>query len=117
MADERQRRTLDVDAPSAQCGNCRFTTSLQGQWSVVDGRLRFDANPDPLTRRGPSIDYCSECGASFDVVVVQHGDSSGTERELTPDELAAVQATAAEDQAREYAALLAAVRDDPPEPE
>jgi hypothetical protein len=98
VADQPHR--LEIEPPLAVCGRCRFATCLQGQWSVVEGRLRFDAEPDPLTRRGPSIDCCVECGAGFEAVVVEHGDSEGTDRELTAEELEAVLATAREEQRR-----------------
>lgn len=56
---------LEVSGPLATCGSCRFTTALDGDWLIFDGVLTFRCKDDPLTRRGPSIDSCGECGAKF----------------------------------------------------
>lgn len=54
------RVTLEIDAPLAACGHCRFTSALSGTWSVEDGRLVFRAALGPLRRRGPDFESCCE---------------------------------------------------------
>jgi hypothetical protein len=57
---EPSREALEIESPLATCGDCRFTTALDGAWSVEDGRLVFRARLNPLTRRGPSMGTCCE---------------------------------------------------------
>ena len=54
------RQTLEIENPLATCGSCRFTTALDGTWTVEDGRLVFRAALNPLIRRGPSMGTCTE---------------------------------------------------------
>jgi hypothetical protein len=54
------RRTLEIQPPLATCGHCHFATALDGKWAVEDGCLVFRAAPDPLTRRRPGLESCSE---------------------------------------------------------
>lgn len=56
----REQETLEIDAPLAECGGCRFGSRLDGKWSVEDGRLVFRAALSPLTRRGPDYESCGE---------------------------------------------------------
>jgi hypothetical protein len=57
---ELHQETLGIAAPTAQCGHCGFMSSLDGEYSVEDGRLVFRAAPDPLSRRGPDYESCCE---------------------------------------------------------
>lgn len=57
---------LEIEHAGARCGECSFTSSIRGVWTVEDGRLTFRADADALARRGPSFGYCGECGAEFD---------------------------------------------------
>ena len=56
----KRKVTLEISGPTADCGACGFTAAMTGEWSIEDGRLVFRADADPLTRRGPSLDHCSE---------------------------------------------------------
>jgi hypothetical protein len=52
--------TLQIDAPTATCGHCGFSSRLVGTWTVEDGRLVFRADLDPLANRGPDYTSCCE---------------------------------------------------------
>jgi hypothetical protein len=67
--------TLKIDEPTAKCGNCRFGNLLTGKWSVEDGRLVFRADTSPLRSRGPSLGWCGECGAEFDLLTMGLSDT------------------------------------------
>lgn len=94
-------KTLEIEGPSVTCGACRFTSALEGTFSVEDGRLVWRADPDPQPRRGPDFRSCCEgrdCG-EFEHVTDGWGD-----REFSSEEIAAVRATAEEAQRREMEA-------------
>jgi hypothetical protein len=101
-AEERLRRiTLELEAPSATCGSCRFTTALTGTWSVEDGRLVWRAAPDPQPRRGPDFTSCcegSDCG-DFERVATDWGSG-----ELSSEDVQAIRRAAAAAQAEEMRA-------------
>ena len=93
---EPWRETLEIENPIAACGGCRFTTALDGTWSVEDGRLVFRAMPDPLARRGPSMDTCCEShheGAESGVLEFRRVTVGG--RPLSDDQFAVLKASAA----------------------
>lgn len=54
------RQTLEIENPLASCGACHFGSALDGTWSVEEGRLVFRAMLNPLVRRGPGFEGCSE---------------------------------------------------------
>jgi hypothetical protein len=62
---------LTIEAPSARCGHCGFTTSVAGGWSVEAGRLIFRAEPNPFPFRGPDEDWCGECGAELTGILLE----------------------------------------------
>jgi hypothetical protein len=85
------QETLGIGAPTAQCGHCGFMSSLEGAWSVEDGRLVFRAAADPLSHRGPDFDSCCE---SDPVVQFRRIVTEGTP--LTDEQVAALRASARE---------------------
>ena len=94
------QQTLEIDAPLAACGHCRFTTALDGSWSVEDGRLVFRAALDPLTRRGPSIGGCSEgCHDGRGAIGFRRITVDG--EPLTDEQVAMLRSSAASPEARE----------------
>jgi hypothetical protein len=91
-------QTLEIDGPTATCGGCRFTSALEGAWSVEDGRLVWRAEPDPQPGRGPDLTSCcegSDCADEFRHVTVDGGD-------LSAGDLAALRATAADARLHEF---------------
>src|ERR1700733_7752642 len=72
-------KDLEIDGPTATCGNCRFMTKLAGKFSVEDGRLVWRGDPDPQPRRGPDLMSCREggdCPGEFGHVTVDGEDLS-----------------------------------------
>jgi hypothetical protein len=84
-------QTLEIEAPAATCGHCRFTSALSGAWSVEDGRLVWRAEADPQPRRGPDLHSCCESSPviEFTSITAEWGD-----REFSSEEIAALRATA-----------------------
>jgi len=87
----------ELDNPSIICGKCRFTSNVEGEYSVEDGRLVFRADPDPQPRRGPDFTSCGECGARFTQVRFDWGRGM-----FTKEDLAAIQATAVKVREQEW---------------
>lgn len=77
MSKRATRWPLQIEAPTARCGNCGFTNSLNGTWEVTNGRLDWCGSADPLTGRGPSLDWCGECGAELALILVEQSPASG----------------------------------------
>jgi hypothetical protein len=93
---DKAGRALEIEGPSAVCGYCRFTSALQGAWSVEDGLLVWRAAPDPQPRRGPDLHGCCEGR--------ECGEFSGVEADdqvLSAEDVAALRASAEEAQRRE----------------
>jgi hypothetical protein len=95
-------KTLEIGAPIAKCGHCRFGSALIGRWSVEGGRLVWRADPDPQPGRGPDLTSCCESSPviTFKRIVVTEG-ADWAERDLGAEDVTALRATAAEAQARE----------------
>lgn len=58
-------RTLEIESPTARCSACGFTSTLEGEWSVENGRLIWRGDPELQTGRGPDLFRCAEshdCG-------------------------------------------------------
>jgi hypothetical protein len=90
------RETLTIENPLAVCGHCRFTTALDGEWAVEDGRLVFRAAGAPLDRRGPGLESCCE---SDPVVEFRHIEVDG--KRLSGEDTATLRATMREAQIEE----------------
>jgi hypothetical protein len=88
------QETLEIGAPLAECGHCRFTARLHGRWSVEDGRLVFRAALNPLASRGPDLDSCCESSP-----VVQFRQITVDGEPLTGEQVAALRASAGSDEA------------------
>ena len=102
-ARERQERlwqeTLEISAPLATCGGCRFGTALSGTWSVEDGRLVFRAAADPLQRRGPSMGSCCEGYHNGRAEVLEFRRVTVDGEPLTDEQFAMLKASAASPEA------------------
>jgi hypothetical protein len=85
---------LEIDNPLATCGHCRFTTALTGKWSVEDGRLVFRAALNPLTRRGPGLEGCSESDPA-----IHFGHIAVDSDPLTDEQVAELRAAARSEEA------------------
>ena len=85
----KRKVTLEISGPTAECGACGFTAAVTGEWSIEDGRLVFRADADPLTRRGPSLTFCSE---GREATEFEYLEVDG--REVAVEEFAAIRATA-----------------------
>ena len=90
----------ELDSPGIVCGNCRFMSNIEGEFTEEDGRLVFRADPDPQPRRGPDLFSCGECGAKFTEIKWEW-----SRRKLGDDVLAAVRETAQAVRAKEWADL------------
>ena len=93
----RNDKTLEIDGPSASCGYCRFTSALEGTWSVEDGLLVWRAAPDPQPRRGPDLHSCCEgrdCG-SFDGITADR-------QALSDEDVTALRATVQQEHKRQW---------------
>jgi hypothetical protein len=88
------QETLEIDNPLAACGHCRFTTALDGTWSVEDGRLVFRAMLNPLTRRGPSMGSCCEGGHDGIPGALEFKRVTVDGKPLTDEQFAALKASA-----------------------
>lgn len=93
MADDLAL-ALEISAPLAECGHCRFTTQLRGTWSVENGRLVFRADLNPLTRRGPDFESCCE---SSPVIEFRH--ITVDDEPLASEQVEALRASARSDEA------------------
>jgi hypothetical protein len=82
-------KTLEIEGPSVTCGHCRFSSSLDGEFSVEDGRLTWRAAPDPQPGRGPGLFSCCESDPVVEFKHVVAGD-----REFSSEEIAALRVTA-----------------------
>lgn len=92
---EPWRETLEIENPLATCGGCRFTTALDGTWSVEGGRLVFRAMLNPLTRRGPSLGSCCEGrheGVEYGALEFKHVTADG--KPLSDEDFAALKVSA-----------------------
>jgi hypothetical protein len=86
----RDQQTLEIEPPSVQCGHCRFSSSLKGQWSVEDGRLVFRADADPQPGRGPDLDSCCESSPVVDFEHIAVTDGNWDTRELSAEDVASL---------------------------
>lgn len=86
-----EQETLQIEAPLATCGHCRFTSALTGKWSVEGGVLVWRAAADPQPRRGPDLNSCCESdpAISFERITVD-------DEPLTAEQIATLRATAEE---------------------
>lgn len=92
---EPWRETLEIENPLATCGGCRFTTALDGAWSVEDGRLVFRAMLNPLTRRGPSMGTCCEgYHEGVEVGALEFKRVTVDDKPLTDEQFATLKASA-----------------------
>ncbi len=89
MAMKKSTDLVEMDPPILHCGNCRFTSALEGVWDFYAGRMVFVCAPDPQPRRGPDFSSCGECGARFNRASYDWGKIM-----LEDDVLAAVQKAA-----------------------
>jgi hypothetical protein len=80
---ELRQKTLEIDAPTAECGHCHFTTALDGAWSVEDGRLVFRSRLNPLTRRGPGYESCCESSPVVEFRRITAGGVPLTDEQVT----------------------------------
>jgi len=90
---DRKGKALEIEGPAASCGYCRFTSALQGTWSVEDGLLVWRAAPDPQPRRGPDLHSCCEgreCG--------EFSGITADDQILSDEDVATLRATAEEAQ-------------------
>lgn len=65
MARDKSGMTLRIESPIAYCGDCGFSTGVDGEWSYADGRLIFTTEEDAFPWRGPDL---YGCGESYDHV-------------------------------------------------
>jgi hypothetical protein len=91
------QQTLEIEAPLAVCGHCRFATALTGTFSVEDGLLVWRGTPDPQPGRGPDLSSCCE---SDPVIEFWHITADG--ENLSAGQVAALQATAAGARLQEF---------------
>lgn len=94
----KKGESLEIEGPAARCGYCRFTSALQGTWSVEGGLLVWRAAPDPQPRRGPDLRSCCEgreCG--------EFGGITADGQVLSDEDVVALRVTAEEAQLREAA--------------
>ena len=89
MSDTDYKRTLEISAPLATCGHCRFATELTGKFTVEDGRLVWRGDADVQPRRGPSLESCSESSEVPEVRWIEV-----EEQRLSDQDVAALRATA-----------------------
>jgi hypothetical protein len=68
--------TLEIRAPLAECGDCRFATELSGEFYVEDGHLIWRSDRMIQPRRGPDLNGCNE---SWDIVHFDHVTADGKE--------------------------------------
>src|SRR5713101_8459006 len=66
-------RTLWVEHPIAECGQCFFTTRLSGKFTVEDGRLVWRGDPDVQPRRGPDLTSCCESNPVTEFEFIEAG--------------------------------------------
>lgn len=100
MVTKNKEIFCELDPPSIVCGKCRFTSSVEGEWSAHYGRLTFIAAADPQPRRGPDLFTCGECGSEF-----HHVSTDWNSKRLDENVLAAVQATASKAREAEWEAF------------
>lgn len=96
---ENRKKTLEIEGPSVTCGACRFSSSLQGTFTVEDGLLVWRAHPDAQPRRGPDFTSCCEgrdCPDEFASITADWGH-----REFSSEEMAALRASADKARAEE----------------
>jgi hypothetical protein len=94
---QKAQKTLEIEAPLAVCGHCRFATALTGKFSVEDGLLVWRAAADPQPRRGPDLDNCCE---SSPVIEFEH--VTVDDEELSAEQITALRAAAAAARLHEF---------------
>lgn len=89
--EKKRNVTLDIEGPTATCGDCGFQTRLSGEWSVEDGRLVWRGDADLQPGRGPDLNGCCESReiAEFRIVTVD-------DKELSAEDVAALRQSASE---------------------
>ncbi len=60
MTTRAKHKPMEIESPSIRCGDCGFTSQLDGKWSVEEGRLIWRGAADLTPFRGPNLDSCSE---------------------------------------------------------
>ncbi len=86
-----QQKPLEIHPPLAYCGACHFVTALSGEWSMVEGRLTWTSEVDLVPFRGPSLDGCTECGATLTSIQVEESPGGKwRERDLSTEDRAAL---------------------------
>ena len=88
--------TFEIEGPSAECNDCRFTVALSGTWSVEDGRLVWRGDADLQPGRGPDLFFCCESDKFIDFtkVTVEGPSPQWEKRTLTSEEFDALRASA-----------------------
>ena len=80
--------SLQIEGPTATCGECRFMSALSGTFSVEGGRLVWRGDRDLQPRRGPDLEGCCEREAiDFDYIEVDG-------KRMAPEYVAELRATA-----------------------